>query len=297
MPRPFPCPGAHNDAWRAAETQRELTGQPHELNPGYGVVRWCTTCIERTRTRLAELPTLFSLLHLELENATVPKNLLTGGRGSSGEPLLHPNQRFIRLADDVYDRVTGWAETVRIDRRLAMPEGRVRRGYALQRDVRFLDAQLSWLLDENPDETAGRAFVDDIHAIWRRASTATGEAPVRPAPRDGVPCPNPKCGLAALESEVVDGTATGYTVCRACSNLYTEDEITEWIGRKAGVVLVDALTEVSEGAMAAAEGMAVVADHVDQVAETIRGLRVSQGCCTLEQLRAGIGESDGGVAA
>jgi hypothetical protein len=273
--RPVPCPGAHNDAWRAAETLRLETGQPHELNPGYGDVRWCTTCIERTHGRLAELPKLFSLLHLEFENATVPKNLLTGGRGGTGEPLLHPNQRFIVLADEIYDRVTEWAQTVRQDRGLAQPKASTRRGYALQRDAKALDAHLTWLLDEHPAQEAGRAMVDDIHRVWRRARAATGEAPVRPVDRDGVPCPNPKCGLAALHSEVVDGKATGYIACRACSNLYTEAELAEWIERKAGTVLVDGIARVGQGAADAAASLAPVSDAVGRMGEAAKRLRAA----------------------
>jgi hypothetical protein len=232
LPRPTPCPGSHNDAWRAAEQRRREHGEQHELNPGYGVIRWCTPCAQRTETKLLALPLLFSQLHIELAEATVPRNHLSGGRGGgSGEPLLHPNQRFIRLADDIYDRTTDWAAFVRDARNLTAPGGPTRRGYAVQHSVQLLAAHLGYLLDEHPDDAPGRAFVDDIHTVWRRASIATGESPVRPVSRDGVPCPNPKCMLASLETEVIAETYTGFVVCRSCGNLYTDADLDAWIAR------------------------------------------------------------------
>lgn len=226
MPRREPCPGWHNDAWRAAET----AGEPHDLKPVYGEVRWCAGCIRRTQSQLLELPRLYAQLHIELTEATRPQNLLTGGRGSgTAEPALHPGEQYLRLADDIHDRVTDWAQMIRLQQYLAEPSVRTRPGFQVSRDTRVLGAFLGTILDEHKDPAAGRALVDDIHQVYTRAKKATGDAPVRPISRDNVQCP--KCRLAALETEVVDGKYTGYTVCRACGLLSTEAEMAEWISQ------------------------------------------------------------------
>ena len=230
MPRKLPCPGRHNDAWRRAEE----AGEPHELSPGLAPegARWCEGCTGRVRRQLIELPRLYAQLHIELTEATRPANLLTGGRGSgSSERALHPGERYVRLADDIHDRVVDWAKTVRELRGLATPAVTVRPGHALARCVLLLARQLPWILDEQPDVDAGRAFVDDIHQVYAAATRVTGDAPVHPEDRDGVPCPNDKCRLAALETEVVDGKYTGYVVCRACGQLSTETELADWISK------------------------------------------------------------------
>lgn len=230
MPRKLPCPGRHNDAWRKAEA--EHPGEQHEFAPVYGDVRWCEACTGHVRRQLLELPRLYAQLHIELTEATRPANLLTGGRGGgSAEPLLYPGERYMRLADDIHDRVADWAQTVSWQRTLSLPGATVRPGHEVDRSVRLLTNHLTWILDEHQDEAAGRAFVDDVHQVHTAANRATGDAPVRPENRDGIPCPNQSCRLAALETEVVDGTYTGYIVCRACGRLSTEAELADWISK------------------------------------------------------------------
>lgn len=219
----IPCPGRHNDPWRSAEA----AGQPHDYTPAYGDVRWCRSCTTRIYKHLHEVCAYYVQLHIEITESTAIRNLLTPSASRSNAPL--PGERHLLLADETTRMLGDWADTIRQDRDLAKPDKTVRAGVALQRDAELITAHLEWLLDQHPDAAAGRALADELADLHRRLARLCGLHPVQPVPRNGVPCPAKSCGLAALETEVIDGCSTGYIVCRACTRLYTSEEIDKWI--------------------------------------------------------------------
>jgi hypothetical protein len=227
-----PCPGRHNDPWRTAELVRADTGRTHDYTPVYGDVRWCKPCATRIYKHLAEVCAYYVQLHIELTESTAVKNLVASG-GSSEARL--PGEHYLLLADETTRMIGDWADMVREDRGLSKPEKVLRAGPALKRDAELLAAHLEWLLDQHPDDSAGRAFDFELADLHRRLAKACGLHPVRPIARDGVPCPAESCGLAALETEVVAETFTGYILCLACGRLYTADEIEKWIPEAAQV--------------------------------------------------------------
>jgi hypothetical protein len=217
----IPCPGRHNDRWRHAETG----GEQHDLSPVYGEPRWCAGCRTRIATRLADLPDLAARLLLEAEHGTPrpPQDRVSGSR----ERALHPHDGEYRSIEAIADTLTAWEDDVREHRGYTRRPA-ARQGTAITTSVRFVAAHLDWLLQQHPEAEATVAFDAEVSQLWRRANRACHLDEPRPEPRDGVPCR--RCDLMTLVHELDGaGRPTGYTVCRSCGDLSTEDEMATWM--------------------------------------------------------------------
>jgi hypothetical protein len=215
-----PCPGRHNDPWRAAEA----SGEPHELSPVYGAPRWCSGCRARIASKLGALPDLAARLLLEAEHGT-PRPAAERVSGSR-ERALHPHDGQYRQIEAIADTVGSWEDDVR-ERRGYTRRPAASQGATISSSCRFLTNHLDWLLTDH-DEEASIAFNEEIGRLWRTATRACHLDEPRPEPRDGVPCR--RCDLMALEQELdYAGRPTGYTVCRSCGDLSTAAEMDVWI--------------------------------------------------------------------
>lgn len=212
---PFPCPGSHNDAWRAEETD----DPEHENNPPHrGDPIWCETCTTRTRSILHGLPHLAAALATEIEEATS----LTAERvsGTRQRPI-HDRQAQAFLIDEIRDVLCQWEDEIRAQRQFPpRATAGVRRETAITNASAFLAEHLTWILGYSREsfEPQGlvRAFVDRVARIDRRGQRMTHQEEARPQMCLGVRCK--ECDWLALARAVdKSGAYVGEVKCLHCA--------------------------------------------------------------------------------
>ena len=218
---PAVCPGTHNNAWRNAELERELTGIDHDLQPTWGQPVHCGRCADRARNELTELPELLAAIWLEATNATRPK--VTGTIGRHVTHPSWPGQASRLLTDLIVGGLVELEADIRDQRGLTpLREGR-REGITATAAVTFLQAHLDWALERHPlaaephDRLSGNP-ASQIHT-WHRAALRFTARDIR-LEHHRIPCP--RCGLLTLFR--ADGD--DYIECRnpACGTLLTSTE-------------------------------------------------------------------------
>jgi hypothetical protein len=216
---PFPCPGYHNDSWRAEETD----DPDHENNPPHhGDPIWCPRCTERLRSALAYMPQLADNLLTEIDDGT-------------GAPAIHRQQAHAFLLDQIRDVLTQWEDETRDARGLTPRPTGVRQVPAIHAAATFLLAHLDWNLTKAPDcyDPAGltRAFVDRVHRIDRQGMYLTQADEPKPIDCIGVRCRG--CGQLGLVRGVDrSGVQSDEVRCENCGRRMTlkeyEDNATQW---------------------------------------------------------------------
>lgn len=219
-----PCPGTHNNAWRAAEAERAATGIDHDLQPTWGDPVHCERCTDRARVELAELPELLAAIWLEALNGT--RGLPVGTIGRSPTHPAWPGQASRLLTDHIAGGLTELEDDIRDIRGLSARRQRIREGAAVTGSITFLTAHLHWALEHHPlaaephDRLSGNPAAQ-IHGWHRTASRFTARD--HRLDHHRVPCP--RCELLTLFR--ADGD--DYIECRngACGLLLTSAELHE----------------------------------------------------------------------
>ncbi|MFF4403819.1 hypothetical protein [Streptomyces sp. NPDC001404] len=223
MPTPTPCPGTHNNAWRAAEAERQATGIDHDLKPVWGQPVHCPRCADRARSQLADLPELLAAIWLEALHGTRPKT--TGTIGRSTTPSW-PGQAARMITDHIIGGLIDFEDDIRDLRGLRPRVHHGQEGTNADRAITFLTAHLSWALECHPmaGEPHDRLSANPAAQIhhWHAAAQRFTRRDIR-MDRYGMPCP--RCELLSLYR--TDGD--DYIECRnlECGQLLTPGEYEE----------------------------------------------------------------------
>lgn len=218
---PTACPGPCSRAWRNAEA----TGAPHDLQPAWGQSVHCYGCQTRTRTALHQLPELLAAIHLEAIHGTSRPPDVTTSRPANIAPW--PGQASRLLIDLIVGGLTELEDDIRDLRHLGVRPTAIREGTTVTETIRFLDAHLSWAMEQHPAaaEIHERGTANPAAQItqWHRTAQYFTRRDQRLEQREA-PCK--RCDWRSLF--FADGE--DYIECRnpACGALMTEAEYSDW---------------------------------------------------------------------
>lgn len=215
---PIPCPGVHNNRWRAAEA----ADLPHELNPYWGDPIHCLSCQGHTYRQLGELPELLAAVWIEAQCGTAAPQDVTTMRPSGTPPW--PGQAARLLTDRIIGGMLELEEDLRELRRLPTRPDRGREGATATGTIRFLTAHIGWAMERHPaaQEPHHRDSANPGSQVryWHLAAMKFTKRDEQRTEERLAPCP--RCHGPYLVTSPVDGLIE----CRDldCQRVMTQEE-------------------------------------------------------------------------
>ena len=247
---PTPCPGPCNNAWRKAETRLATDGTPHHIPATWGQPVQCSGCVDSTRAKLAQLPTLLTSVRDEPLEGTA--TTLTGTIGRNGLNTAWPGQ----AARILIDRIVGEMAVLKVDilarQRLVPDDTEPGPGTVAEEDryiagiINVLNAHWDWAMQKHPaayeeyDLASGNPG-SQVTGWWRSATYFIKDHGQPPVERLA-PCP--KCRGPWL-AESRDLRLVGdrpYIECRDddCGNIMTGAEYDRYVKELTGAIVAAA---------------------------------------------------------